>query len=159
METQPNQTPPAAQATGHLNQLESFFDTYLHKKAPFHLPPIAKEWIVKYGPWITLVVMLFALPAIIAIFSFVAFFAPTVMYAGARGSNFVLYEIFNLAAFILEAVALPGLFKRSLNGWKMVYYAALVSAVGELLRLNIIGLIIGLVISMYFLFEIREYYK
>jgi len=152
-----SQQPPPA--SDFMQKMENFFNTYLHQKIPFHLPPQAKEWIVKYGPWITLILMLIALPVILGGLSLTVAFAPAAaMYGGYRG-GFILEGLFSLAAFVLEAAALPGLFKRSIHGWRMVYYAVLVNAVGQLLSLNIIGLIIGVAVSMYFLFEIRELYK
>jgi len=166
MDTQ--QTPNAGtpQAHGFLKQMEDFFDTYLHKKAPFHLPPGFKEWVVKFGPWITLVLMVLTLPLILAALGLTAFFNhTTVVYGGYVYSSYVyspmymLEGLISLAALILEAAALPGLFKRSLKGWHLVYYAVLVGAVGQLVGGNIIGLIINVVVSMYFLFEIKEYYK
>jgi hypothetical protein len=167
METPQNQNMGTPQAHGFLKQMEDFFDTYLHKKAPFHLPPGFKEWVVKFGPWITLVLMLIALPLILAALGLTAYFnRTTVVYGGyvyssgyAYSTTYMLEGILSLAAFVMEAVALPGLFKRSLKGWHLVYYAVLVGAVGQLVGGNIIGLIINVVVSMYFLFEIREYYK
>jgi hypothetical protein len=149
--------------TGHgfLSKLEDFFNTYLHKKAPFHLPPAAREWIVKYGPWIVLVLMILALPVILAAFSlsailgpFAAGYAPTRFYTVS-----IISEIINLLALIIEIIALPGLFKRTLKGWHLLYWAVLVSAVAQLLDGQIFSLIFNVVISMYFLFEVREYYK
>ena len=71
----------------------------------------------------------------------------------------MLQGLISLLALVLEAVAIPSLMKRSLKGWHLVYYAALVSAVGELLGGQIVSMIISLAISMYFLFQVREYYK
>jgi hypothetical protein len=155
----PSNQQPAPQSGNFMQQLENFFDTYLHKKAPFHLPPQAKEWIVKYGPWITLVLMIIAVPVILAALGMAAIFAPAAVVYGGYKTDFMISGLFSLAALVLEAAALPGLFKRSIHGWRMVYYSCLVTAVGELISFNIIGLIIGLAISMYFLFEIKEYYK
>ena len=142
-----------------MQQLENFFDTYLHKKAPFQLPPSAKEFIVHYGPWITLVLMVIAIPVILGALGLAAVFAPTAAVYGGYRSSFMISSLFSLAAFVLEAAALPGLFKRSMHGWRLVYYSSLVTAVGELISFNIVSLIIGLAISMYFLFQIKEYYK
>ena len=121
----PNQQPPT-QTHGFMSQLENFFDTYLHKKAPFHLPPQAKEFIVKYGPWIALVLMLLALPAILAGLGVMAALLPRRSDLWPLPQDFLIQSLLGLVAFIMEAAALPGLFKRSLHGWKLVYYAALV---------------------------------
>lgn len=146
-------------AKGFLQQLEEFFDTYLHKKAPFHLPPAAREWIVKYGPWITLVLMILAIPVVLAALGLTAFFSPVFMMYGGYHLLFLVSGLIALLALILQAMALPGLFARKLSGWHLVYYSVLVSAVGQILGGNIITMIVNVIISMYFLFEIREYYK
>ena len=149
----------APQVGGFLKQLENFFNTYLHQKAPFHLPPQSKQWIVNYGPWITLVLMLLALPVILAAFSIATFFSPYVMVYGGYHFFYLIGGLIALLALILQGIALPGLFAKKLSGWQMLYYAALVSAVGQLISGNIIAMIVNVIISMYFLFEIREYYK
>ena len=161
METPQNQNMGTPQTHGFLKQMEGFFDTYLHKKVPFHLPPNVKEWIVKFGPWIVLVLMLLALPLILAAVGLSSFVSRTaVIYGGyAYSTTYMLEGLISLVAFVMEAAALPGLFKRSLKGWHLVYYAVLVGAVGQLVGGNFIGLIVNVIVSMYFLFEIREYYK
>jgi hypothetical protein len=159
MDTQ-QQNMGTPQTQGFLKQMESFFNTYLHQKAPFHLPPKAKEWIVRFGPWITLIIMILALPAILALIGLTAFFTPAIVVYGAGYHNLFLIEgLIALLALVMQAAALPGLFARKLSAWHLVYYSVLVSAVGQLLGGNIIALIIDVIISMYFLFEIREYYK
>jgi hypothetical protein len=154
-----NQASPNMGHQSFLKQMEEFFNTYLHKKAPFHLPPNVKEWIVKFGPWITLVLMLIALPVILAAVGLSTLFAPVAVMYGAYRVTFLLGGLISLVAFVMEAAALPGLFKRSQKGWRLVYYAVLVSAVGQLVGGQIVSMIVNVIISMYFLFEIKEYYK
>ncbi len=160
----PNQGNPmpgsaSPQLHGFLKQMEDFFNTYLHVKAPFHLPPAAREWIVKYGPWITLVIMILAVPVILAAIGLTAFFSPVYSMYGGYHSLFLVQGLIALAALILEAVALPGLFARKLSAWHLLYYSVLVGAIGQLIGGHIINLILDVDISMYFLFEIKEYYK
>jgi hypothetical protein len=163
METQQTQTPPPGAASHQdlLKDIENFFDTYLHKKVPFQLPPSVKEFIVQYGPWITLVLMVIALPMIFALIGLQALFTPVAMMYGGYHFGFMalLSELITVVVFVMEAIALPSLFKRSIKGWQIIYYAALVSAVGQLISFNLVGLVVGLALSMYFLFQIKEYYK
>lgn len=159
-------TPQSAPSQGFLKQLEDFFDTYLHKKLNIHLPPNVKEWIVKYSPWITLVILILAIPAILALLSLNAFlgsvntmYAPYYHQAYAFTGGMMLQGLIMIASLVLEAMAIPLLIKRSLKGWHLVYYAVLVGAVGQLLGGQIINMIVSLALSMYFLFQVREYYK
>jgi hypothetical protein len=150
-----------SQNQAFLKQLEGFFDTYLHKKVPLHLPPAVKEFIVKYGPWIMLVLMILAIPALLAAIGLSAAVAPfAMMYGGYHlGAAFILSALIGLLALIMQAVALPGLFARTLKGWHMLYYATLVHALSQLVVGDVIGLIIGLALSMYVLFQVKELYK
>ncbi|QQS22746.1 hypothetical protein IPM19_03910 [bacterium] len=70
-----------------LTGLEGFFDTYLREKAPFQFPPNAREWIVKYGPWIMLIfVILGALILIPATLIALGLTAVSVPFAAATGN-------------------------------------------------------------------------
>lgn len=164
METQqeqPHQTPPTGEHKSVLKEMEDFFELHLHTKAPFHLPPHVKEFIVHYGPWIELVLLILTAPFILAVIGFSLVALPFAVMANPLHSSMgTLTWVIALAAFVLRAAALPGLFKRSLHsGWYFVYYATLIGAVSDLVSGNIFGLIIGTAISLYFLFQIKELYK
>ena len=142
-----------------MKDLENFFYN-LYKKVPWHLPTSVKEFIVKVGPWITLVIIILAAPVILLALGLKTFFAPfAIMFGGMHaGFAFLISGIIGLVDLIIAALALPGLFKRSIKSWQLVYYAALLGAVGQLLRFDIFGMIIGLALSLYVLFEIKSYY-
>ena len=159
-----NTQPPVGQSQptkSFFEQMDQFFRTYLHDKAPFHLPPNAKEFIVKFGPWITLIAMILSVPFILMAFGLGAKATPFVMMAGnfSWGMGMIIGGALTLIALILQGAALPGLFARSHKGWHLVYYSVLVSAVAQLIRFDIIGLIVSLAISLFILFEIESYYK
>ena len=143
---------------GVLNQIEEFFYD-LYKKVPWHLPANIREIIVKFGPWITLIILIFAIPVILMALGIGAFLAPYAMYGHMHtGGSFLLGGLIALAALILEVMALPGLFARSKKAWHLIFYACLLSSLNQLIRFDLIGLIVGLALSLYVLFEIREYY-
>jgi len=159
METQP--TPSVGSKNNFLKQMEDFFDLYLHKKIPFQLPSNAKEYIVKFGPWLILVI-------IILVGLNVLQYLAGMLNGGAGIITFVLYAniiysplsaIIILLQIILLAMALQGLFKRSIRAWYLLYYVALLSALGQLVTGQVIGAIISLGLSLYLLFQIKEYYK
>ncbi|KKR67936.1 MAG: hypothetical protein UU09_C0018G0007 [Microgenomates group bacterium GW2011_GWA2_40_6] len=128
-------------------KLEDFLNLYFGQKAPA-LPDNIKEFIVKYGPYISLVLMVLSLPAILLVFGITGITAP-----------FSLGVLLSLAAAVLVVMALPGLFKRRLSAWRLMYYSSLVSALQALLAVNLGGLIIGAALSFYCLFQIRSLYK
>jgi ribosome-associated toxin RatA of RatAB toxin-antitoxin module len=59
----------------------------------------------------------------------------------------------------LEAIALPGLFKRTMQGWNFMFYSQLVSIIGGILSYNIVGTLIGAVIGLYILYQVKNKYK
>lgn len=160
METHTHQTKEST-----LGGLEGFFDTYLRVKAPWQLPVKAKEFIVKYGPWISLVLLVIGAITIIPLLilalglNLVAMpFLAATGYVQNSMWGFV-HIIITLIVLIMEGIAIPGLLKRRLSGWHMLYHAMLLSALGSLISLDIISFVVGLVISMFILFQIRDYYK
>lgn len=142
-----------------LTSLENTLKVYFVDKAPFQLPPAAKEFIVQFGPWITLVLLILALPVLFAALGLTAFLTPFAAMDGGRSGIGLLGIVLSIIALVLEAMALPGLFRRSKSGWNLLFYSTIVSAVDNLVNLNIAGLVVGLLIGWYFLFQVRSYYK
>lgn len=135
----------------NLNQLEDMLDLYFGQKAP-QLPPNVKETIVRIAPWITLVLLVISLPAVLVLFGIGTLFAPVSYLGGFQaGTTYTLSLVVLAVSLVLEALAIPGLMKRSKKGWNMVFYSALVGIVSNLLSMNFMGLIIGALISYYFL--------
>ena len=134
-----------------------FLDFYLVKKAPFQIPEAGREWIVKFGPWIALVLMVLSLPFVLALLGLGTMLAP---FAGVGyATGFGLAAVFLLAHFALMIFALPGLFARKLSGWNLMFYAQIASLVGSLVGGSIIGGLIGAVIAFYIMFQVRGLYK
>ena len=144
----------------HLDKLDALLDEYLVKKAP-EIPTKWKETIVAVSPWATLIIMIIALPALFALFGIGAVVTPYAMMSNGAGwgFGFILSLILLAVSLILEAMAIPGLFKRSAKGWKLVYYATLVSFISGIFNGNVIGNLVGTIIGLYILFQVREYYK
>jgi len=141
------------------NQMEVLFEEYLGKKAPA-LPSNVKELIVKYSPYISLVVIIFSLPAILFALGLGALLTPFAFMGGIRyGFSFSFSTLFLLATLVLQVAAIPALFARQMSGWKKMYYATLLSAVHSLLNFQLGNMVIGTAISLYFLFQVKSYYK
>ena len=147
-----------------LSQLEDTLELYLVKKAPFQLPKNVKEIIVKIAPWFTLVGLIISLPLVLVAIGLGTLVAPFTAFLGpaavvSYGVNYTFSMIVLGIALVLEAMAIPGLFARSKKGWRLVYYSMLVSLVSNLITFNIVGGLIGAVIGLYFLFQVKELYK
>ncbi len=145
-------------------QLDNICEEYLVKKAP-GLPENIKELLVKIAPWVSLVGVILGIPAVLAIFGLSAFVMPLGFLGGIMsgrpffGVTYLVSVAFLVVTLVLEALAIPGLFKRSKQGWMFAYYAVLVSAVSNLVSFNLGGLIIGTLIGLYILFQLKSYYR
>lgn len=137
--------------------LFGFLDFYLVQKAPFQIPAGGREWIVKYGPWITLVLMVISLPAILFVLGIGTLAVPFGGVGYATG--FGVAAIGLILQFALMAIALPGLFARKMSGWTLLFYGEIVSIATSLLQGAIISAIIGGLIAFYILFQVRPLYK
>jgi hypothetical protein len=141
------------QDNGLVAMLEPFFTT----KAPFQLPEGVREWLVKFGPWITLVLLVLALPAVLLLLGISAFVVPAAAVTGNTG--FGVGVILLIVQLVLQAASLPGLFARKLSGWNLLFYSDILGLVVSIMNGNIVGAIIGTVIGLYILFQIKSYYK
>lgn len=145
--------------TGALKQLEDTISLYLVQKAPA-LPKEWKDLIVKFAPWLTLIFVILSLPAVLVLFGISTIALPFSFLAGPYApAGISAALIFLVAIIVLEALAIPGLFKRQRQAWNYLYWAALLGAVENIITFNLGGLIIGTLLSLYLLFQVREYYK
>jgi hypothetical protein len=146
-------TDNAAQAP---KDLIGFLDFYLVQKAPFHLPDNVKEFIVKYGPWITVILLILWLPPLL----FVLGLGTALMPFGGIGyaAGFTYLTIMLLIQLGLMVAALPGLFARKMSGWTLLFYSQLAGIVFSLLSGSILGALVGGLIGLYILFQVRSKY-
>jgi hypothetical protein len=133
-----------------------FLDYYLVQKAPFQLPDRAKEAIVRYGPWIAIVLLLISLPLILMAFGLGAALLPFAPY-GYSGFGFTAVVV--LVELVLDIAALPGLFARKMSGWRLIFYARILAIAHSLLMGAIASAILGGIISLYILFQVRPLYR
>ena len=142
----------------YITKLQDFLDLYFGKKAP-QLPANIKELIVKYSPYLAIISIVIAVPGLLLALGISAFATPFfAMGAFHYGPSFTLVGLVLLLSLGLEAVAIPGLFKRAKSAWDLMFYASLINSFYQLVTFNLAGLIIGALISFYFLFQIRSYY-
>jgi len=127
------------------------------KKAPIQLPDNAKEWIVQYGPWITLVILVLTLPLLLAVLGVGTALMPFAGVGYAIGFGFVAIGL--IIEIGLTVMALPGLFARKMSGWTLLFYARLVSLVANVLSGAVVSALLVAQISLYVLFQVRLLYK
>ena len=136
--------------------LVGFLDFYLVQKAPFQIPGEIREFLVKFGPWIALVLLVLSLPGLL----FMLGIGTALMPFGGVGyaAGFTYLTLVLLAQLVLLGLALPGLFARKKSGWTLIFYSQLIGILLSLLSGNILGVLIGGLIGLYILFQIRALY-
>ena len=144
---------PATEAS---KDLIGFLDFYLVQKAPFQIPDGGREMIVRFGPWITVVLLILTLPILLFALGLGTLLIP---FGGVGyASGFGVLAIFILVEVGLMIAALPGLFARKVAGWRLLLYSQLISIVYNVLSGSIVtGLLFGL-IALYILFQVRPLY-
>lgn len=143
----------------YLDQLTDLLDTYLVKKVP-GLPIPWKDFIVKILPWFTLIILILAIPLILAFLGISLVLLPFSFVGNlGTGLNAFISWLVLVAAFILDALALPGLFGGKKQGWTYLYWGILLNGVYNLFTLNLGSLIIGTGLSLYILFQVKSYYN
>lgn len=142
-----------------MDKLEKILAEYLVKKAP-SIPTKLKKFIVKVAPWLVIVSVLLSLPSLLALFGWGGVMGGMMWrYGYGYRSTYMLAMLVLGVSLVLEGLAIPGLLKMKKNGWQLMFYSILVSTVYSLLMGSWGGLIVGTLISLYVLFQVKEYYK
>ncbi len=141
-----------------LSDWEEKLNVYFGQKAP-QLPKEIVNFIVKFGPYLMIVGMIFTVPTLLFAFGLGALISPLAFLNIRYGIHFSLTTIFSVITLVLNIMAIPGLFKRLKSAWNLMFYASLVNALSYLLSFSLGSLVIGMAISWYFLFQIRKEYK
>ncbi len=122
-------------------------------------PEELKEGIAKYGPYVSLILAILGLIALLGVGGLGSVFFG--LGGGTYGVGFKFYIsiIVGIITSIMYIMAFTPLKARKKSGWNMLYYATLVTLVGSLIQLQILSLIIGGIIGFYILFQVREKYS
>ena len=137
--------------------LIGFFDFYLVKKAPFQIPHAAREAIVKFGPWIAIVFLIILLPPVLVVLGVGTLILPFGGIGYATGWGLTIIVLIVQVGLLIAA--LPGLFARKTSAWQLVFYSQLVGIVHTLLMGNFVGALVGGLIGLYLLFQVRPLYR
>ena len=150
---------------GTFGKLEVILEEYLVEKVPFQLPKNVKEIIVKFAPYLAIIGVVMGIPGVLALLGAGTILAPLGLVGGMMtgrpflGLGYIVSVVFLGVMILLEGLAIPGLFSRSKKAWTYLYWSALVGVLQNIISFNVGGLVIGGLISMYFLFQVKEYYK
>lgn len=142
----------------HMKELEKTLSVWFGKLP--NLPASVRELLVKLAPYFAIIGLVLSLPIILFALklSAIASMIPTMggMWY-AYGTYLALPSA--IISVILLGLSISGLFARHSEGWRYLYYNALVGGVFSVLNMDLGGLVIGTGITLYVLFQVRSYYK
>ncbi len=164
------------------NVEEKLNDVFV-KNAPFQIPENGRKAIVRYLPWITLVLAVLMLLSSLLLWQWANTANKIVNianeYSRLSGTTDMIANVSRLTAavwiglviLLVEGVmylaAFPGLRDRKKQGWNLLFYLAVLNIVyGVVITFtgygqglgSLILSIIGSIIGFYLLFQIRSYY-
>lgn len=141
-----------------LAPLEKELNVYFYEKAP-RLPEGISEFLVMIAPYFTVLGVILGAIAILGLLGVSVIAIPAwALAAPGAAPSVMLYIVASVIGWLLSLASIPGLFARSKTGWNFMFYGVLWSAIINLLSFNIAGIIIGLLIGFYFLFQLRPFY-
>ncbi|MBI3983889.1 hypothetical protein HY346_01170 [Candidatus Microgenomates bacterium] len=157
----------SATAKAKLGQLEGVLENWFVKKAPVQIPEAGKEFIVKVAPWADLVLLVFMIPAALAIFAVgttVGLWAPA--FGAVVGPMYYVALIVLILQMVIMGMALPGLFKQARKAWQLLYWATLINVVYGLASWlaapravgSFIWSLISATLALYVIFQVRSKY-
>jgi uncharacterized membrane protein len=131
----------------------------LYKKLP-DLPKGVKEFAVAVAPWLAIVFGILGILGSLAAFGISTVASPFVALGGGLGlaTNLIIATLLGLVESILMVIAFPSLLKRRYFGWTMLFWSEVLAIVAGVILLSVYSVIVGL-IWLYFVFQIKSYYK
>jgi len=140
-----------------IEKLKEFLQKYLVDKFPFALPESFKEMVVKFAPIIFLIGVIISIPIILG---YLGVSLITLPFIGISRYGFFHYIgiIETLGRFIFGIILIPGLFKRTIKAWNLLFYLSIFNLIINLISFHIASALIGSFFSLYFLFQCRSKY-
>lgn len=128
------------------------------------LPKNVDDFIVSVAPWLALIFGVLSVLAGISAFGFLAVLSPfaTVAGAGQYAVTGLLAAVVLLVQGVIMLLAFPALRKKEVKGWNLLFWSLVLSVVSSVLTLRVFGVVeslVGALISYYFLYQVKSYYK
>ena len=136
-----------------------FFDEFLGSRAPIQIPGKVRFLMAKFGHWLVMGLMVLVLPGQLISLGMRAAMLPFASMAGSDSSLKLAFALAMLLFLIVILImALPGLQSRKVVGWQLLVLANGINLVYGLLTGGIFGPVLGALIWLYVLFQLRRYY-
>lgn len=151
MDAPSDEAQPAFAAYTAFPPVEEALEQQLGDKGKLILPERYREGFVKFLPWVVLLFLPIHFAAVLLLLGVTALgtLFGSFSFGGALLSSGV---------FLLDVIALPGLFARTRKGWTFWVYALALGAASSLLSLSVFGLLMS-VVFFWVAFQIKYQYR
>ena len=131
----------------------------LYNKLP-SLPKGVKEFAVAVVPWLAIIFGILGILGSFAAFGISTVASPFIALGGDVGlaTNLIIATLLGLVESVLMVVAFPSLLKRKYFGWILLFWVEVLAVIAGVITLSIYTIIVAL-IWLYFVFQIKAYYK
>jgi hypothetical protein len=126
---------PVFQAYTALPQVELWLEDQLGARGK--LPQLSQSFrdgYVRYTPWVMLLFLPLHFLAVLLVLGFSG-------VAALLGHPSFMTALVTMVLFVLQAMALPGMFARTRRGWSLSLYGLLIGALVQVLRFSLVGLL------------------
>lgn len=140
-----------------LPEIEDGIEKFFYKFPD--LPSYITQLMVVYGPYLVLIGGFFVTlnSGILDAYQ-IGGILPFFQHNKAFGPVYFTSLAFNLIYGLILLLAFKPLLSRQLNGWRMLFYANMISLFVSLLSGDI-GMVVFHLVSFYLLYEIKKYYS
>ena len=146
-----------------VGEIDRLSTEYFVNKAPFAIPEGWKETIITIMAVFNVIGLIILVPALLVLIGLGAVVAPFAAVGGNANLSLngigIVTTLFTIVSFVLMILAAPGLFKREKKAWTYSFYNVLVGVVSNIVTFNVGGLIIGTIINLYVLFQLKSNFK
>lgn len=144
----------------YLTEFDKVCTEYLVTKAPFAIPENWKDTIIKIMAVLNVIGIILIIPSLLFLLGLGTILAPFMALGATANLSIngfgVVPVIFAVVSLVLMVMSAPGLFKKQKKAWTLSYYNVLVGVLSNILSLNIGGLVVGSLLGLYMLYQLRS---
>lgn len=150
-----------AQAEKRMAALEGWLAP-IFAKAP-HLPPNIRQTLTKIAPWLALIGGILGVLGFLSAGAFGSIVSLSFLGMGMVSITWYVAVLIGLIAAVLDLLAYKPLSKMSKKGWDFLFYGTVLMTASSIIDIAIgygmTGNLIGDIVGLWLLFEVREMYR
>lgn len=131
--------------------LEHTLERQLGPSSKFQLSQQQRDSFVRFLPWVALLFLPLQLGGVMVLLGVSA-------VAKLMGAGSIIPALLSTLTFVLDVIALPGLFSGKRKGWAFFTYALAVGVVSKLISFSLFGLLVSALL-FWLAFQVKYHYR